>query len=127
MRCAAALGMVAAAVALAGVAGPAAAKRTPSAAPAPSVDNVYWMVDCLIEVKDRGLEKVLSTVPGAKGSAVPWISDSAEEAARFASLRLIFSRCLPEGQTLRFGKVALRGSVAINYYCLAHAARTMGS
>ncbi|HYJ82822.1 MAG TPA: hypothetical protein VEW26_08275 [Allosphingosinicella sp.] len=69
-----ALGLaLAIAFALAGVAGPAAAKPSPPVAPAPSVDNVYWMVDCLIEAKDNDLPKVLSTVPGAKGSATPWV------------------------------------------------------
>lgn len=48
--------------------------------------------------------------------------DSAEESAAFGTLRPALERCLREGQTLRAGKVALRGSVAINYYRLAHAA-----
>jgi hypothetical protein len=74
MRGAVGLGMVAAVVALAGFTGPAAAKRSTPAAPVvPSVDNVYWMVDCLIKAQDRDLEKVLSTVPGAKVSELPWL------------------------------------------------------
>jgi hypothetical protein len=64
----------AAATALAGLAAPSAAKRPPPPVPAvPSADNVYWMVDCLIKSKDHDLEEVLSTIPGAKGSAVPWL------------------------------------------------------
>lgn len=65
---------------------------------------------------------VRADTAGAKALLVT-TADSAEETARFTALRPAFSRCLPEGKTLSFGKVALRGSVAINYYRLAHAAR----
>lgn len=68
--------------------------------------------ECTVRADTAGAKALLATRP-----------DSTEESARFAALRATFSRCLPEGQTLRFGKVALRGSVAINYYRLAHAAR----
>lgn len=70
--------------------------------------------ECIVRADTAGAKALLVTTP-----------DSAEEAARFAALRPALSRCLPEGQTLRFGKVALRGSVAINYYRLAHAARAV--
>jgi hypothetical protein len=69
--------------------------------------------ECIVRADTAGAKALLVTKP-----------DSADESARFAALGPAFSRCLPEGQTLRFGKVALRGSVAINYYRLAHAART---
>lgn len=72
--------------------------------------------ECIVRVDTAGSKSLLVTTP-----------DSAEEAARFTALRPALSRCLPEGQTQRFGKVALRGSVAINYYRLAHAARPAGS
>jgi hypothetical protein len=68
--------------------------------------------ECIVRADTEGARSLLATTP-----------DSAEEAARFAALGPTLSRCLPEGKTLRFGKVALRGSVAINYYRLAHAAR----
>jgi hypothetical protein len=68
--------------------------------------------ECVVRADTAGAKALLTAMP-----------DSAEEAARFAALRPSLSRCLPEGKTLRFGKVALRGSVAINYYRLAHAAR----
>lgn len=68
--------------------------------------------ECVVRADPAGARALLVTAP-----------DSAEETVRFDALRPTFSRCLPEGQTLRFGKVALRGSVAINYYRLAHAAR----
>jgi hypothetical protein len=48
-----------------------AAKPAPPA-PAPSVDNVFWMVDCLIAGKNADLGKVLSTIPGDRASEMPW-------------------------------------------------------
>ncbi|HEX8225600.1 MAG TPA: hypothetical protein VF605_17455 [Allosphingosinicella sp.] len=68
--------------------------------------------ECIVRVDTAGARALLASTP-----------DSAEEATRFAALRPALARCLPEGQTLRFGKAALRGSVAINYYRLAQAAR----
>jgi hypothetical protein len=67
--------------------------------------------ECIVRADPAGAKALLVTAP-----------DSPEESARFAALGPSFSRCLPDGRTVRFGKVALRGSVAINYYRLAHAA-----
>jgi hypothetical protein len=50
-------------------------------------------------------------------------ADSGEETGRFGLLRPALAACMPEGHTISFGRVALRGTVAINYYRLAHAAR----
>lgn len=50
-----------------------------------------------------------------------------EENNRFSALRTAFGTCLPEGATLQFGKLALRGTIAVNYYRLAMAARGAGS
>ncbi|HYD38799.1 MAG TPA: hypothetical protein VEA60_14365, partial [Allosphingosinicella sp.] len=61
--------------------------------------------ECVVRADTAGAKALLVTKP-----------DSAEETARFTALRPAFSQCLPAGRTLRFGKVALRGSVAINYY-----------
>ena len=68
--------------------------------------------ECVVRADTAGAKALLVTKP-----------DSPEESVRFAALRPAFSDCLPAGQSLRFGKVALRGSVAVNYYRLAHAAR----
>jgi hypothetical protein len=68
--------------------------------------------ECVVRVDAAGAKALLVTTP-----------DSPEEAAHLAALRPALARCLPEGRTLRFGKITLRGSVAINYYRLAHAAR----
>jgi hypothetical protein len=68
--------------------------------------------ECVVRVDAAGAKGLLLTKP-----------DSAEEAARFAALRPALGHCLPEGRTMRSGKAALRGTIAINYYRLAHAAR----
>ncbi len=68
--------------------------------------------ECVVRVDPAGAKSLLLTKP-----------DSTEESASFSSLRPAFSTCLPEGKTLQFGRVALRGTIAVNYYRLAHAAR----
>ena len=40
----------------------------------PSVDNVYSVVDCLMQRGDRRLERVLSTVPGTMDADAPWVA-----------------------------------------------------
>ncbi len=49
---------------------PGAAQARP---PEPSVENVYRITDCLLRRRDRNIEQVLSTVPGAQDSNVPWV------------------------------------------------------
>lgn len=68
--------------------------------------------ECVVRVDTAGARALLVSAP-----------DSADESARFGALRPALAHCLPEGETLRFGKTALRGSIAINYYRLALAAR----
>lgn len=72
--------------------------------------------ECVVRVAPAGAKALLLTVP-----------DSAEENARFRELGTALATCLPPGETLRFGRVVLRGTIAINYYRLAHAARRMGA
>lgn len=71
----------------------------PSAKPVPTVDNLYTLVDCLVAAKDIDLEKVLSTVPGAKGAEFHW-------------LRAAVSECLVEGRPMLSGAFYHRGAVA---------------
>lgn len=66
--------------------------------------------ECVVRVDPTSSKSLLMTTP-----------DSAPEAAIFNTLQPAFARCLAEGQTLKFGKVALRGTIAINYYRLARA------
>jgi hypothetical protein len=68
--------------------------------------------ECIVRADAAGSKALLLTKP-----------DSPEESAAFGAIRLALGTCLPEGRTLKFGKVALRGSIAINYYRLAHAVR----
>lgn len=68
--------------------------------------------ECAVRLNPAGAQALLLTTP-----------DTADEAARFKALFPALSTCLPEGQTLKFGKVTLRGTIAINYYRLAMAAR----
>ena len=49
------------------------------------------------------------------------IPDSDEEGAAIASLQPVLGQCLTAGQTLKFNKTMLRGTIAANYYRLAHA------
>jgi hypothetical protein len=47
---------------------------------------------------------------------------SNEENSQFGLLKPALAECVPAGQTLSFGKLVLRGTIAANYYRLAHAA-----
>jgi len=68
--------------------------------------------ECVARVDAAGAKALLLTGP-----------DTPQETAAFAALRPALERCLEEGRTLRFGRVTLRGSIAINFYRLAHSAR----
>jgi hypothetical protein len=67
--------------------------------------------ECVVRVAPREAKALLLTTP-----------DSSEETARFAALQPALGTCLAEGNTLKFGRVALRGTIAINYYRLAQGA-----
>lgn len=69
-------------------------------------------------------ECVARLSPAAARALLLAAPDSSEEATRFQALRPALESCMPEGETLKFGKVALRGTIAINYYRLAKAAST---
>jgi hypothetical protein len=71
--------------------------------------------ECIVRLNAPAAHALLLTEP-----------DSTEESARFAALKPALANCLPEGQTLRFGKVSLRGSIAVNYYRLAHSSPAAG-
>jgi hypothetical protein len=69
--------------------------------------------ECVVRLDGSGARALLLTRP-----------DTPEETARFASLKPVLEECLPPGRTLRFGRVTLRGLIAVNFYRLAHAAQT---
>ena len=48
--------------------------------------------------------------------------DTDEERAAFGALIPVLQTCLPPEKTIKFGKVPLRGTIALNYYRLAYAA-----
>jgi hypothetical protein len=68
-------------------------------------------------------ECVVRRAPAGAKALLLALPDSTEESAQFAALRPFLAACMPEGHTLKFGRVTLRGTIAINYYRLAHAAR----
>lgn len=51
--------------------------------------------------------------------------ETPQEAAAFAAMRDSFATCVPEGETLTFSKVTMRGTIAVNYYRLSKAASGM--
>jgi hypothetical protein len=82
------------------LAGAAQAAPTPPAKLPPSVDNVYWMVDCMIAEKIPELEKTLSTLPaGLKGIERHWF-------------KAALSKCLDEGHPIPAAGFYKRGAVA---------------
>lgn len=48
---------------------------------------------------------------------------SAEENAAFGNLSPALDKCLDQGQSMSLNKAAIRGTIAMNYYRLAHAPR----
>jgi hypothetical protein len=67
-------------------------------------------------------ECVVRTDPSAARSLLLTDPGTAQEAQQFASMTNALGTCLREGETLSFGKLALRGTIAINYYRLTKAA-----
>ncbi|HEX8442746.1 MAG TPA: hypothetical protein VF631_03760 [Allosphingosinicella sp.] len=68
-------------------------------------------------------ECVVRSAPGEARALLKTAPDSAEESVRFGALRVALGTCLREGESLRFGRTTLRGTIAVNYYRLAYAAR----
>jgi hypothetical protein len=68
--------------------------------------------ECVVRTDPAGAHALLRTEP-----------ESAAEAAAIGALRPALGNCLPDGQTLSFGKFIIRGTVAMNFYRLANAPR----
>jgi hypothetical protein len=66
-------------------------------------------------------ECVVRSSPGASRALLLTQPETPPEAAGFDAIRPALELCLPEGRTLSFGKLVLRGTIAVNYYRLAHA------
>lgn len=67
-------------------------------------------------------ECVVRGAPAEAKALVLTVPDSVQEKSAFDSLQPALATCLPEGKTIKFGREALRGTIAINYYRLARAA-----
>jgi hypothetical protein len=68
-------------------------------------------------------ECIVRTNPGKSHALLMTNPSTPEESAAFKALTPEFSACLPKGQQLAFGKTPLRGTIAMNFYRLAHAPR----
>jgi hypothetical protein len=87
--------------ALLAAAGPAQSAPPPSKeTPAPSVDHVYWMVDCMTIAKSRDIQKALSTVPAPGGIEMHWFKGALQ------------SNCLREDLPIPSANFYKRGAVA---------------
>jgi hypothetical protein len=69
--------------------------------------------ECVVRLNAAGAKALLLTAP-----------ETQAERPGFDALRPAIAQCLPEGTTLALGKLALRGTIAVNYYRLAYAARS---
>jgi hypothetical protein len=67
-------------------------------------------------------ECVVRNNPAAAKALLSTRVESAGEDAAFQALHTALGECLPEGKTLAFGKLVLRGTIAVNYYRLGRAA-----
>lgn len=67
--------------------------------------------ECVVRADPAGARTLLLTRP----------TTSAEDAA-FSALLPALDRCMSAGTTIALGKLSVRGSIAVNYYRLAHAA-----
>lgn len=68
--------------------------------------------ECVVRGDPAEAKTLLMTAPGSK-----------EENARLSAMGTALGTCLAEGKSLEFGKADLRGTIAVNYYRLAMAAR----
>jgi hypothetical protein len=72
--------------------------------------------ECVVRVNPAGSKALLMSDEG-----------TATEAAAFSALSTALGTCVAEGRTLNFDKWTLKGSIAVNYYRLAMAARNAPS
>jgi len=68
--------------------------------------------ECVVRLNPADAKALLLTMP-----------ETDAEAAGFGTLTPTVAQCLPEGRTISLGKLVLRGTIAVNYYRLAHGAR----
>lgn len=71
--------------------------------------------ECVVRANPAAAKALLLTRP-----------ETAGENSSFDALRSALAECLPPDRTLTFGKLVLRGTIAVNYYRLAHSLRQVG-
>lgn len=88
------------------------AEKVRSFTKAATISYMSQYGECVVRANPDGVKQVLLAKV-----ATP------EERARLQALMPSLSGCMPQGRSLTFSPVVLRGSLAINYYRLAHAPR----
>ena len=68
-------------------------------------------------------ECVVRAAPDQSRTLLLATPDTPEESAAFAALKPELGGCVVEGQSLKFNKATLRGTIAMNFYRLTYAAR----
>lgn len=81
----------------------------------------YVQAEAFRAVGEYG-ECVVRKNPSAAKALLLTNPETPAETSSFNALRPALGECLPEGRTFAFGKLVLRGTIAVNYYRLAHAA-----
>lgn len=72
-------------------------------------------------------ECVARTDASGSRTALTTAIDSSDELTALKALSPALANCLPAGQTLKFDRMSLRGSLAVAYYRLASAAQSNGA
>jgi hypothetical protein len=77
----------------------AAPPSSQSTAPQPSVENVYWAVNCLVDHGNHDVDRVLAAIPG-------------QSEARFALFHAMIGPCLVAEHPLGGADFFMRGAIA---------------
>ena len=101
-----------------------------TAKPGASKKSIQTLEQARLNAEDRVFaskfgECVVRTDPAYSRKLLFTATSSLEEDAFFAALRPALGSCLIPGQTIKIEKSMVRGTIALNYYRLAHAAQTL--
>ena len=72
-------------------------------------------------------ECVVRANPGTSYALLMAHPVTPQESAAFSGLKPVFAQCLEAGQTFSLNKATLRGTIAMNFYRLAHAPKAAAS
>lgn len=84
--------------------------------------NENYRIAAAFAFLSRYGECVVRADPDEAHALILTMPNSPQEASQFATMQSTLGACLPAGQQLKFGKLDLRGTIAVNYYRLAKAA-----